>query len=561
MKSLGVALVQINTCVGALIPNADKIIRTARTAAEDGARLIVFPEMALSAYPPEDLILKNHFMEDCEAQIRRLAEELPADCVCIVGAPRKIGPHRYNTATVFHNGNILAAYAKMLLPNYGVFDEQRVFSPGNDPLVLDISGLRIALHVCEDSWHPDRPPTKSLTEYHPNLLVNISASPYHRRRIHERHGILARTAAALGADLLYCNLVGGQDELVFDGGSMHLDATGKIIARAKQFSDDILYCRVPLPDRPPSSDSAAVSLSLPPSDIPSAHPPRLEPAMDEMEEIYSALSTGLKDYVNKNGFRQTVIALSGGIDSALVAVLAVDALGPRRVAAVSMPSRFSSEGTRRDAATLAHNLGIEFHVIPIEDILQAYIDRLSPLFRGHPPDVTEENLQARIRGNLIMALSNKFGWLVLATGNKSELATGYCTLYGDMVGGFAVIKDVPKTLVYQLARWRNRLRQVIPVSILERPPSAELRAGQKDTDTLPPYEILDKILERYVEQDMGADSIVADGFDPETVKRVVRMVDLNEYKRRQAPPGIKITPKAFGRDRRMPITNLYQDRA
>jgi NAD+ synthase (glutamine-hydrolysing) len=464
----------------------------------------------------------------------------------------------------------------MILPNYGVFDEHRVFKAGTRPLILQIGPARVGIHVCEDSWQANGAPRTLLGEARLDLLVNVSASPYHRGKLPVRKEVLRKTGGTVNAPVAYCNLVGGQDELVFDGASLVIDRDGRVRAQAASFREELLLFTVPVsPEPPPPERLERYDLvriepprggraGLPPGDAREiavrrssvAEPP------EDLEAVYTALTLGLHDYVEKNGFSRALVALSGGIDSALVATLAVDALGPDRVVGVTMPSVHSSRETIGDAGRLAENLGIRLHTVPIKDLVAAYDAVLSPLWEGRPPDTTEENLQARIRGTIIMAISNKFGWLVLATGNKSELATGYCTLYGDMVGGFAVIKDVPKTLVFALARWRNERaapRVLIPPSTIQRPPSAELKPDQRDTDSLPPYEELDPILERYIEQDKGLKEIVAAGCDPETAKRVIRMTDLNEYKRRQGPPGIKITPKAFGRDRRLPITNRYRE--
>ena len=494
--------------------------------------MVAFPELALSGYPPEDLVLKPHFLQDVETELSQLARVLPPETTVIVGAPRNMGGLTYNTAVVFRGGREIATYRKMLLPNYGVFDEKRVFAAGDQPVIIEVAGCRVGLHICEDSWFVDESPCQLMAQAGVDAVVNISASPYHRGKQLLRERILTRAAKHIGAPLYYCNLVGGQDELVFDGGS--LIATGQgLRARAKQFEEDVLD---------------------------SAHPV-LCPALESEAEVYAALVLGLRDYTNKNGFKGVILGISGGIDSALVAALAVDALGADKVTGITMPSRFSSGETLSDAHLVAKNLGIRLYEAPIKTLHEQYLAELSPLWPGRVPDTTEENLQARIRGNIVMALSNKFGWLVLTTGNKSELATGYCTLYGDMAGGFAVIKDVPKTLVFSLARWRNTRGEVIPVSTIERPPTAELRANQKDQDSLPPYDVLDGILERYVERDESADAIIAAGFDEATTRRVIRLVDLNEYKRRQGAPGVKITPKSFGRDRRLPITNRYGERA
>ncbi len=568
MKPLLAALAQINVTVGALIPNADKVIRVASEAWERGARLIVFPEMCLAGYPPEDLVLKPHFLEDCGVEIARLASSLPPEALVLVGAPHREagGDGRpRNAAYIFHRGFVRGIAHKMLLPNYGVFDEKRVFAEGARPTVIRAGPFAIGVHICEDSWVPDAPPCQAMRGGTLDLLVNLSASPYHRGKTRQRQSILRRAAAAVDAPVLYCNLVGGQDELVFDGTSLAVGPDGALLARARAFEEDLLYVEVPMRLR---GDEAAypacetVTVEWAPASVVPPPAPRTEPLPDDPAEVYAALKLGLGDYVNKNGFRRCVVALSGGIDSALVAAIAVDALGPERVAGVTMPSRFSSAETRGDAELLARNLGIEFLSIPIEGPFGAFLRELDPVWPGRPPDTTEENLQARIRGVTIMALSNKFGWLVLSTGNKSEIATGYCTLYGDMAGGFALIKDVPKTLVFALARWRNAQgpAPVIPPTTVERPPSAELRPDQRDTDSLPPYEVLDPILERYVEQDQSLDRIVGGGFDTGVVRRVIRLVDTSEYKRRQGAPGVKITPRAFGRDRRMPITNLYRER-
>jgi NAD+ synthase (glutamine-hydrolysing) len=588
MYGIRAALVQVNVAVGALSANAAKILRLARQARDGGARLIAFPELALSGYPPEDLVLKRHFLDDAREELRRLAAELPTDAVVVVGAPYARSDERAaNAAVVFHGGEVRAVYRKCLLPNYGVFDEKRVFEAGTEPLILDLDGCRIGLHICEDSWFPEEGPCTALAAAGLDAVLNISGSPYHRGKLALREEILHRAAARIGAPLLYCNLVGGQDELVFDGASMMI-AGGRVVARAKQFEEDVLFVELGVGSREkgcgPLAQADFSNLLAPVSHLPS---PRLEAPLDDHAEVYAALQLGLRDYVNKNGFSQVIVAVSGGIDSALVATLAVDALGAERVKAVTMPSRFSSAETLGDAELLARNLGVQLYRLPIETLHAGFLDTLAPLWPGRKADATEENIQARIRGVIVMALSNKFGWLVLTTGNKSELATGYCTLYGDMAGGFAVLKDVPKTLVFELARWRNTQGGAkppaepqgghaarrdaspypatpgtapIPVTTIDRPPTAELRPNQKDQDSLPPYDVLDRIIERYVERDLGAAQIVAEGFDAATVRQVIRLIDISEYKRRQGAPGVKITPKAFGRDRRLPITNLYRER-
>jgi len=567
MKELLIALAQVNFGVGALNANADRMLRAAAAAAAQGAGLIVFPEMALSGYPPEDLVLKRHFLADGEAQLARLARELPLEPAVIVGCPRAEGDVIYNTAVVFRGGRIAATYRKMLLPNYGVFDEKRVFAAGTRALGLELDGWRIGLHICEDSWVLNGAPCRRQRQAAPDLLVNISASPYHRGKLQQRETVLGRVAAHVGAPVAYCNLVGGQDELVFDGASLALTPDGRVLARARQCAEDLLWVALPPPARPSAAARPApadlveeVALGALPARTAAAPPLRVTPPLEDLAEVYAALELGLRDYVDKNRFQETIVSLSGGIDSALVATLAVDALGAPRVHGVTLPSRFSSAATLDDALRLAKQLGVDCRTIAMERLHQAFLEELAPVWPGREPDATEENLQARIRGTIVMALSNKFGWLVLTTGNKSEIATGYCTLYGDMAGGFAVLKDVPKTLVFELARWRNRQGPPpIPESIIARPPSAELRPGQQDSDSLPPYDVLDPILERYIERDWSAEQIIAVSGEAATVRRVIALVDRSEYKRRQGAPGIKITPRAFSRDRRMPITNLYNE--
>lgn len=563
MKESLVALVQMNVTVGDLSGNADKIIQYAATASYQGAAMVIFPEMALSGYPPEDLVLKAHFVRDCEAQLQRIAFELPSNVIVVVGAPRFSSHGVSNTASIFWKGREVAVYRKIALPNYGVFDEKRLFVPGDKPLILTLHNVSIGVQICEDSWISEAPWNHTLAQVHPDFVVNLSASPYHRGKLKERHEVIGRAAQRLRCPLLYCNLVGGQDELVFDGASFAVDSGGRILAQAPQFRETILY--VPVTVSASRMEASSNACDVVPLDtlLRSAPAARSQPeqaqVLSDLAEVYEALKLGTRDYVEKSAFRRVIVALSGGIDSALVATIAVDALGKERVVGITMPSQYTSAAALHDAERLAQNLGIEFHKVPITPLYEAYLDHLRPLWHGAPPDVTEENLQARIRGNIVMALSNKFGWLVLTTGNKSELATGYCTLYGDMAGGFAVLKDVPKVLVFELARWRNQNGSaVIPESIIRRLPSAELRPNQKDTDSLPPYEILDPILELYVEAHAGLEEIVQCGYPKETVERVIRLVDSSEYKRRQAAPGIKITPLAFGRDRRMPITNRYR---
>ncbi len=569
------ALCQINATVGDIAGNAHRILDGLSSARAAGAELVLFPELALTGYPPEDLLLREHFLADTRAALEDLAHEITGtSATAIIGFPELADGRVYNAAAVLGDGAVQYVYRKLHLPNYGVFDERRYFTSGAAGATIDIAGHRIGLTVCEDLWQPGSPATEE-SAAGASLLVNISASPYHAGKGAERERLFAHRAVESGAYVAFCALVGGQDELVFDGHSFVLDPTGAPIARAGQFAEDVLVCDLDLPpagDRPPAPPAAAQSSASATTLSPpgATNPPR--PALAPVEaEVYGALELGLRDYVEKNGFACVVLGLSGGIDSALVACLAADALGPERVNVAIMPSPYSSTATQSDAHALAAALEVHAHELAIKAVMDAYTHTLHTDFDGLPPDLTEENLQARIRGNLLMALSNKFGWLVLATGNKSEMSVGYTTLYGDLAGGFAVIKDVPKTLVYRLCEWRNspagviasevappRASSPIPASIITRPPTAELRHDQRDEDSLPPYELLDRILHGYIELDHGRERLIADGLPPEEVDRTIRLVDLAEYKRRQAPPGIKVTTRAFGRDRRMPITNRYR---
>lgn len=614
------ALAQFDAVVGDLTGNRERIVELAREAAAGGAELVVYPELALTGYPPEDLLLKTHFLERAAAELERLASELPETLTALVGAPL-LGDDVYNTAAVIAGGRVIAAHRKIHLPNYGVFDERRYFRPGTRPLIVELPAATLGITVCEDIWIPDGPHVDQVLAG-AELVVNLSASPYHRGKGHDRERMLSQRAADMVGYVVFCNLVGGQDELVFDGHSLVCDHRGGVVARAAQFREELLLVDVdpaavraqrlrdprhrsaaaPLMDvarqvsvervtaaphccSSSSSDSSGSDRSGSDSDRsgggssgsdsgggvrdrtePAARGPtgRCAELLDADEEIYRALTLGLRDYVQKNRFAKVLVGLSGGIDSALTAVIAADALGCERVELLTMPSPYSSEGTRRDAHELARRIGARLQEIPITPAMDAFGAMLRPAFAGRPPDVAEENVQARIRGTLLMALSNKFGWLVLTTGNKSELSVGYATLYGDMAGGFSVLKDVFKTTVYRLARWRNELavargeQPPIPESVIQRPPSAELRPGQRDEDTLPPYELLDRILEGYVERDEDAAELIAAGLPAETVERVIELVDRAEYKRRQAPPGVRVSVRAFGRDRRLPITNRYR---
>jgi NAD+ synthase (glutamine-hydrolysing) len=553
---LRIALAQIDPTVGDIDGNAAKIAEWIGRARDAGAELTIFPELCIPGYPAEDLYLKRYFVEANRRAVEELARGVTGT-VALVGFAEPLPGagdfrHAHNSVAVLADGAVRAVYRKNRLPNYAVFDEQRYFVPGAEPVTIAVAGEVIGLTICEDVWAPG-PPASSEAAAGASVIANPSGSPYHRGKGREREAMFAERARAYGAAFAFCNLVGGQDELVFDGHSLVVDAAGEVVARAAQFEEELLVC-----------------------DLPAAVPGPLATPLPDLAEVYAALTLGLRDYVAKNGFRHVGIALSGGIDSALVALLAVDALGPERVSCVVMPSPHSSVETQADARNIAANLGVESLEIPIAGAMDEYAKALAGSFAEDPgedadeslprdptrpsePDLAAENIQARIRGNLMMALSNRHGWLVLTTGNKSEMSVGYATLYGDMAGGFAAIKDVPKTLVYELVRHRNAVAgtDLIPASVIERAPSAELRPDQRDSDSLPPYELLDRVLESYVERDEGREEMIAAGLPAETVDEVIRMVDRSEYKRRQAAPGIRITPKAFGRDRRLPITNRF----
>jgi NAD+ synthase (glutamine-hydrolysing) len=579
---LRLALAQIDPTVGDIDGNVRLISQSIDRARESRAQLVLLPELCLSGYPPEDLVLRRDFLDSVRQGLEAIAADVEG-IVALVGFPERVErsaeelehfdplidplpPPAYNSLAIIARGEVQGVYRKCDLPNYGVFDERRYFEPANDASLIEVDGVPIGLTVCEDIWHPGYPEADEVGAG-ARLVVNASASPYHRGKGRAREGLVIERARENGAAFALCNAVGGQDELVFDGGSVVVAPDGEVLARAAQFETELLLCDLLLPaaDGPDGAAGSAGGVrtlaQLTSGAEPSEPLPRrlAEPLESEEAEVYSALELGLRDYVEKNGFQHVVLALSGGIDSALVALIAADALGPDRVTVVVMPSPNSSDETQADARTIAANLGVELIEISIEEAMEAYGVALAPAFDGAEPGLAEENIQARIRGNLVMALSNKFGWLVLTTGNKSELSVGYATLYGDMAGGFAVIKDVFKLLVYRLVRWRNQKegRDLVPESVLDRPPSAELRPDQLDEDSLPPYEVLDRILEAYVERDEGVDSLVASGLPEETVMEVVRLVDRAEYKRRQAPPGIRVSTKAFGRDRRLPITNRF----
>jgi len=555
-ENLRIAMAQVNCTVGDLKGNLRKITEYINRAYQAGADIAVFPELAITGYPPEDLLLKPKFIEDNAAVLKELAV-LVKDMVVVVGFVDKKGDAIYNSAAVIYKGRVRGVYHKAHLPNYSVFDEKRYFTAGEASPVFKFGKTAFGVNICEDIWHKDGP-IKAQASLGAKLIININASPYYMGKIEEREKIIRSQVKQNRTCFVYVNLVGGQDELVFDGQSMIVDNSGKVIKRAEAFKEDLAIADIAVPEAKVKSKKGLIEIdkALPQKNknkLPDKKIKIFEPAA----EVYHALALGLKDYVAKNGFIKVVIGLSGGIDSALVAVLAADAIGRDNVISAFMPSRYTSEESETDAKELAGDLGIKLITIPIDDIYRTYVAVLEPHFANKKSDITEENLQARIRGNILMALSNKFGWLVLTTGNKSEMSTGYATLYGDMAGGFAVIKDVPKTLVYKLAEYRNAQGAIIPKRIFTKAPTAELRPDQKDSDTLPEYKDLDPILKAYVEEDKALEEILSMGFEHHAVSKVLRMVDKSEYKRRQSPPGIKITPKSFGKDRCMPITNKY----
>ena len=577
--TLRLGMAQINSTVGDLSGNTKKILHYIDEAKALGVDLLTFPELAITGYPPEDLLLNPQFIKQNKERLNEVVEH-SADIAVVVGFVDS-NSDIYNAAALIHNNKLAGVYHKVYLPNYGVFDENRYFQAGAECPIFIIYGIGIGITICEDIWYETGPATVQAYAG-ARLLVNISASPYHAGKGNLRERILATRAADNVAIIAYNNLVGGQDELVFDGNSLIITQQGEIIARGKQFEEDLVVAdldaesvfRSQLHDPRRRKEAPWIKKGLEqatkievsteyPTIARLPLPSRQVERLDELGEIYQALVLGTRDYVHKNGFEKVVIGLSGGIDSSLVATISVDALGADNVVGVSMPSRYSSPNSKSDAEALAKNLGIEFKVIPIEKAFSSYLETLAEYFKNTQPDVTEENIQARIRGNILFALSNKFGWLVLACSNKSETATGYTTLYGDMAGGFIPLKDVPKTTVLELAKYKNRQagREIIPSGVLTKAPSAELRPDQKDTDTLPPYKLLDPILKAYVEDDLSIDQIVNMGFDPKIVTEIAQLVDRNEYKRRQAAPGIKITHRDFGKDRRLPITNRFKDQS
>jgi NAD+ synthase (glutamine-hydrolysing) len=572
---LRVGIAQINSTVGDLSGNTRKIVESIDQAKSLGVDLLTLPELAITGYPPEDLLFKPQFIKQNKEKLNKIIEH-SSDIAVVLGFVDTDGDI-YNAAAVLYNKKLVGVYHKFYLPNYGVFDENRYFQAGSKYPIFIINGIGIGITICEDMWY-EAGPAIVQTYAGARVLINISASPYHAGKGLFRERMLSTRASDSVAIVVHNNLVGGQDELVFDGSSLIINERGEVIARGKQFEEDFIAVdldvesvfRSQLHDPRRRKETPWVKEKLKEVtkiEVSSEYPaiaksplsPRRVDRLDELAEIYQALVLGIRDYVHKNNFEKVVIGLSGGVDSSLVAAIATDSLGADNVVGVSMPSRYSSAGSKSDAEDLARNLGIEFKVIPIAKAFSSYLETLAGPFKDTQPDVTEENIQARVRGNILFALSNKFGWLVLACSNKSETAVGYTTLYGDMAGGFIPLKDVPKTLVLELARYKNRQagKEVIPSSVLTKAPSAELRPDQKDTDTLPPYEVLDPILKAYVEDDVTIDQIIAMGFDRGMVMKVARLVDRNEYKRRQAAPGIKITPRDFGRDRRLPITNQF----
>ena len=581
-RTFRLALAQINPTVGDIAGNTAKILDYLERAREAQADLVAFPELAITGYPPEDLLFKRSFLTDNVAAMEKVAAASQGIAVVlgyvhIVSLERQsedVGPQVTNAAALCYGGKLIDTYHKIFLPNYGVFDEQRYFQSGSECPVYTIGGVAVGVNICEDIWYPVGPTTVQC-QAGAELIVNINASPFHAGKCAFREDMIAQRASENSLTVAYVNTVGGQDELVFDGGSIICDPAGGLVARGPAFQESLLITDLSFPSQAkenPANAGAGVgtpktmTVSEAGAEIKSSlEAQTILDAMNGPEEIYRALVMGTGDYLRKSGFTKALIGLSGGVDSALTATVAVDALGKENVVGITMPSRYSSEGSISDSKKLADNLGLDLWEVPIEPAHQAFTDMLAEQFKGTEANVAEENVQARVRGNVLMTVSNKFGWIVLTTGNKSEMAMGYATLYGDMAGGFAVLKDVPKTTVYELCRWRNQqgvgfgtMDDVIPVAILDKPPSAELREGQLDADSLPDYEVLDPVVEAYVEDDLSYQEMVAQGMDPFVVRQVIAAVDRNEYKRRQAPPGVKITHRAFGKDRRLPIVNRYR---
>ena len=558
MASIRVALAQLNLCLGDFESNVASITEAYDRALEREADVVVFSELAVCGYPPEDLLLKQRFLEDACAALEDVAAHT-SNAVAVVGFPEQDGERIYNSAAVCHQGAVTGIYRKQLLPNYSVFDEKRYFTPGvSAGPIFQIAGVMVGISICEDQWFDEGPLNDQIASG-VGLAISLNASPYQRGKDAARASTVIERVTSHKIPVVYVNQVGGQDELIFDGSSFVANSEGELIARLPQFEEAVQIVDLDV-DECDSGELPVIVTSKKQKKKGEIAEPVVAEVDDPIAEVWNALVLATRDYVNKNGFSEVVIGLSGGVDSSLVAAIAVDALGPERVHGVSMPSRYSSQGSEDDAAELARNFGIDFQTIPIEAGYTALTDMLESVFRGHSADLTEENLQSRLRGILLMAMSNKKGWLVLTTGNKSETSVGYSTLYGDTAGGFAVIKDCPKLLVYELCRWRNTQTTSpwIPEASITKPPSAELRPDQTDDQSLPPYELLDPLLEAYVEQDRSAAELVAEGYDPEIVQQITRLVDLAEYKRRQSPPGPRISMKAFGKDRRLPITNRYR---
>jgi len=558
MASIRVALAQLNFRLGDFESNVASITEAYDQSLEREADVVVYSELAVCGYPPEDLLLKQRFLEDARSALEDIAAHT-SDAVAVVGFPEQEGQHIYNSAAVCHQGAIKGIYRKQLLPNYSVFDEKRYFTPGTSAgPIVQIAGVMVGISICEDQWF-DEGPLNDQTSSGVGLSISLNASPYQRGKDAARASTVIERVTSHKIPVVYVNQVGGQDELIFDGSSFVANSEGELVARLPQFEEAVQLVDLDIDESSVDGLPVIVTSTEQKTKGAIAEPVVVE-GDEAIAEVWNALVLATRDYVNKNGFSEVVVGLSGGVDSSLVAAIAVDALGPERVHGVSMPSRYSSQGSEDDAAELARNFGIDFQTIPIEAGYTALTNMLEPVFSGHSPDLTEENLQSRLRGILLMAMSNKKGWLVLTTGNKSETSVGYSTLYGDTAGGFAVIKDCPKLLVYELCRWRNgqTASSWIPEASISKPPSAELRPDQTDDQSLPPYELLDPLLEAYVEQDRSAAELVAEGFDPEIVEQITRLVDLAEYKRRQSPPGPRISAKAFGKDRRLPITNRYR---
>jgi NAD+ synthase (glutamine-hydrolysing) len=566
--NLRVAISQMNSVVGDFKHNANCIKKSLKEAAKFGVDLILFPELTLTGYPPEDLLLKDDFITKNQKTLKNLALGVKG-IVAVVGYVEKVKRSLYNSAALLYRGKVIGNYRKMILPNYGVFDEKRYFVEGDEPTCFVMNGIKIGLTICEDIWDVNGPGKQICEDGQADILLNISSSPYFKGKGKARENMIRQRARQYKAHIVYANLIGGQDELVFDGHSLVVAPDGTFVTKGNAFEEEMIYADLKIsPKTEKQGLKKSINASIRTYYIPTILNRVSKPVIlkrqirriESIEEIFKALVLGTRDYMKKNGFGKAAIGLSGGIDSALTAVIAVKAIGAKNVVGITMPSNYSSRGSVDDSEALANNLGISMVSLPIKKAMLAYDKILSKVFKNLPVDTTEENLQARIRGNLMMALSNKMGWLVLTTGNKSEFSVGYCTLYGDMAGGFAVIKDVPKIWVYRLSEWinKNEGNCLIPEKIILKEPSAELRPGQKDTDSLPPYSLLDKVLTRYIEEDKGIEGLRGVGLPMKEIKKIVKLVDKSEYKRRQGPPGIKITPKAFGKDRRLPITNCYE---